>query len=176
MRRSRAGYTLVEMMIVVAMVAVLSGVAFAVGKMVMGRSDQAACLSNLRQIGAGIESYLQDQGPILPDWRAGRKVRGEEVKVMEDDLKGYVGDGEVFHCPADDREYARSGSSYLWNSTQSGRHRMQLQFFGQDSDGLKRIPLVTDKESWHPGESGVNFLYADMSASSNVTFGAGPKP
>jgi prepilin-type processing-associated H-X9-DG protein len=33
--------------------------------------------------------------------------------------------------------------------------------------------LISDKESWHPGESGVNFLYADLSASTKVNFGVG---
>jgi hypothetical protein len=45
-----------------------------------------------------------------------------------------------------------------------------MEFFGKYGTD-KRIPLVTDKEDWHPGESGTNFLYADLSASNKVKFG-----
>ena len=85
------------------------------------------------------------------------------------ELASYLSDPEVFHCPADHVEFERSGCSYIWNASQSGRHRLRLEFFGKTGDD-HRIPLVIDKESWHPGESGVNFLYADMSASSKVQF------
>ena len=49
---------------------------------------------------------------------------------------------------------------------------MNLLIFGKTGQD-NRIPLISDKEPWHPGESGVNFLYADLSASTKVNFGVG---
>ena len=164
------GFTVTELLVTVLIIAVLAGIAFPVGRSLIGRSRSAACLGNLRQIGVGLEGYLQDNNQLMPELAAGRRSKAEEVPVLETVLESYLGNPEVFHCPADHVEYARSGSSYLWNTTQNGRHRTKLEFFGK-SGSDQRIPLVTDKEDWHPGETGVNFLYADLSASSKVQFG-----
>ena len=77
----------------------------------------------------------------------------------------------AFHCPADKKEFQKSGSSYLWNSTQNGRHVSQLVFFGVKGRP-DRIPLIYEKETWHP--SGMNFLFADMSSSNKLRFAAAP--
>jgi len=166
----RHGFTLTEMMVVVVIVAVLAAISFPIGRSVLAKSRRAACLSNLRQIGVGLEAYLQDHAQVMPEIAAGRKTKADEAPVLETELASYLPNPEVFHCPADHVEYERSACSYIWNSTQSGRHRMKLEFFGK-SGADQRIPLVTDKEDWHGEESGVNFLYADLSASTKVQFG-----
>jgi prepilin-type N-terminal cleavage/methylation domain-containing protein len=164
------GFTMTEVLVVLAIVAALAAIAVPIGKSAMARTRNAACLSNLRQIGTALEAYLQDHTQTMPDIAAGRKSKAEDTPVLETELAGYLPNPESFHCPADPECFEKSGCSYLWNSSQSGRHRLKLVFFGQEGDD-RRIPLVTDKESWHPGESGVNFLYADLSASSKVEFG-----
>lgn len=168
--RRRAAFTMTELLVVIVIVAVLAGIAFPIGSSILARSRSAACLSNLRQIGVALESYLQDNSQTMPSLAAGRKTKAEEGAVLETELASYLPDPEIFHCPADHVEFARSGSSYLWNSTQSGRKRADLEFFGKEGNN-PRIPLVIDKEKWHPGEGGVNFLYADLSASSKARFG-----
>ena len=162
------GFTLTEMLVALLIVAVLAGIAWPVGRSMVARSKQAACLTKLRSIGIGLESYLADHNQILPPLEAGRASTREEFPVLETVLLPYMeGSKEAFHCPADHKVFARCGSSYLWNSTQSGRHVNQLAFFGEKARP-ERIPLVTDKEDWHP--NGVNFLYADQSTSTEVRF------
>ncbi|WP_193212092.1 type IV pilin protein [Luteolibacter marinus] len=169
-RRRGQAFTLTELMIVLAILAAVTAIALPVGRSVLARSRQAACLSNLRQIGTGLEAYLQDNAQYLPEIAAGRKTRNDDTPVLETVLAPYLPGSAVFHCPADHKEFERSGCSYIWNLSQSGRHRLNLEFFGKSGND-QRIPLVIDKEGWHPGESGVNFLYADLSASSKVQFG-----
>jgi prepilin-type N-terminal cleavage/methylation domain-containing protein len=166
---ARRGFTLTEVLVVLGIVAVLTAIAIPVGRSMIARSHRAACLGNLRQIGVGLESYLQDHNQRMPDIAAGRRSKADDTPVLETELASYLPDPEQFHCPADHEHFERSGCSYLWNSSQSGRHRLSLVFFGKEGDD-RRIPLVFDKESVHPGESGVNFLYADLSASSKVQF------
>jgi len=158
-----------ETLIVLAIIAALAAIAVPIGRSVMARSRNTACLSNLRQIGTGLEAYLQDHAQTMPEISAGRRGKAEDTPVLETELVGYLSNPETFHCPADHKCFEESGCSYLWNSSQSGRNRMQLVFFGKEG-GDRRIPLVSDKEDWHPGESGVNFLYADLSVSSKVEF------
>ncbi|MDB6077152.1 MAG: hypothetical protein JWO82_899 [Akkermansiaceae bacterium] len=163
------GFTLTELLVTLAIIAALVAIAVPVGLSVRRKSQRAACISNLKQIGVGLESYLQDHGQIMPEWQAGRKSKSEAGPVMETELEPYVGENN-FHCPTDAKEFARSGSSYLWNTTQNGRNRNNLVFFASGGE-VGKIPLISDKEGWHSGSPTVNFLYADLSASTQVHFG-----
>lgn len=164
------GFTLTELLVALVIIAALAAISFPIGRGILARSRSASCLSNLRQIGVGLESYLQENAQTMPEIAAGRRSKAEDTPVLDTVLGSYLGDTGIFHCPADHEIFEKSGCSYIWNSTQSGRHRLKLEFFGK-SGADQRIPLVTDKEDWHPGESGVNFLYADLSASNKVQFG-----
>jgi len=167
------GFSLTELLVVLALVGALAAIVLPVGRWAVGRSRAAGCLSNLRQIGIGLEAYLQDNNQILPELAAGRQSRSEDLPVLDTVLAGYLPGRDVFRCPADREVFEESGCSYLWNTTQNGRHRTRLEFFGEAGEAA-RIPLVTDKEAWHPGDPGVNFLYADLSASTKVQFTASP--
>lgn len=172
MKRSRvspAGFTLTELLVTLLIIAVLAGIAYPVSMSIIARSRSTACIAKLRDIGAALESYLQDNAHTMPNIAAGRKNKAEDVAVLDTELRPYLSP-EAFHCPADHEIYEHSGCSYIWNSTQSGRNRNSLEFFGKSGTD-RRIPLVTDKEEWHPGESGVNILYADLSASNKLRFG-----
>lgn len=166
----RRAFTLVELLIVIAAIAVLAGIGTPLARSMIAKSREASCLNNLRSLGAGLEAYLQEHGQILPDLAAGRASKTEDVPVLETALLPYLENPESFKCPQDSKEYEKSGSSYLWNSTQSGQSVSQLSFFGI-TERPDRIPLITDKEAWHPG--GTNFLYADQTSSNKVRFATG---
>ena len=164
------GFTLVEILIVLAVFAALAGIGVPLFKSALAKSREAACLTNLRSLGVALEGYLQDHNRIMPELAMGRASRDEDTPVIETALLPYVGNPDAFKCPQDDREFAKSGSSYFWNHLQSGLPVTKLSFFGID-DRPDRIPLISDKESWHPG--GTNFLYADQTSSNKVRFAAG---
>lgn len=165
----RRGFTLVELLVVIAILAALGGIGLAIARPMLARSRQAACLNQLRSIGAALQSHIQDHNQTLPDLVAARASKTEDVPVLDVALKPYLENEDAFHCPQDAEQHAKSGSSYVWNSTQSGLHVSKLAFFMEDRP--ERIPLVFDKEAWHPG--GTNFLYADQSSSSQVRFSTG---
>jgi prepilin-type N-terminal cleavage/methylation domain-containing protein/prepilin-type processing-associated H-X9-DG protein len=161
------GFTLIEMLIVLAVIGVLAGVGIPLAKSVLSKSRQAACMNNLRSLGVGLESYLQDHNGILPTLATGRGSKTEEGDVLETALLPYVESQEAFKCAQDSKEYNKSGSSYLWNSLQNGKTLADVSFFGIKGRPDK-VPLIADKESWHPG--GTNFLYADQSSSNQPRF------
>lgn len=169
MRRDH-GFTLVEMLVVLTIIGLVAGIGIPVSLSMIQSSREAACLSQLRPLGVALETYLQDHGGTMPVLAAGRASKTDDVLVLETVLVPYVGSANAFHCPADSRQFKKSGSSYLWNSTQNGLRVEQLAFFGIRGRPDK-IPLITDKEAWHP--RGVNFLYADMSSSNRTRFAAG---
>lgn len=164
------GFTMVELLVVVGILAVLGGVVFAVGRPMVAKARQASCLNQLRSLGVGMQAYLQDNNQVMPEMEAGRSSKQQDVPVLDTVLAPYVGNPEAFRCPQDREIFEKSGCSYLWNSTQSGLHVSKLSFFGIEGRPEK-IPLISDKEAWHP--DGTNFLYADLSSSSKIRFSAG---
>jgi prepilin-type N-terminal cleavage/methylation domain-containing protein len=165
----RSGFTLTELVFVIAIIAVLAGIGVPFSLSMMRRARQTVCLQNLQGIGVGVQAYLRDNGERLPVLQAGRKSKRDEVAVMDTELTEYLGSGAIFHCPEGTKEYRKTGSSYLWNSTQNGRPMSELSFFGIKAKTPELIPIVSDKEAWHDHE-GTNFLYADSSTSSKVRF------
>lgn len=63
---SRRGFTLVEMLVVMGIIAVLSAVAFTGYRAALGQAYRAKCSSNLRQIGVGMIAFAGDNNQYLP--------------------------------------------------------------------------------------------------------------
>lgn len=164
------GFTLTETLVVLAALAVLLAAVTPIAGNAIARSREATCLGKLRGLGIALESYLQDHNQTMPQLAAGRASKSSAEPVLETVLLPYIESEDAFHCPQDRKQYAASGSSYYWNSTQSGKLRSELSFFGNE-EVPERIPLITDKEAWHP--SGTNLLYADFSSSNKLRFVAG---
>ncbi|MFD2255073.1 prepilin-type N-terminal cleavage/methylation domain-containing protein [Luteolibacter algae] len=162
------GFTLVELLVVIAIIAALAGIAVPVSSSMIAKGREAACLGNLRSIGVGLQSYLSDHNQKLPEMALGRESKSSGEPVLETVLLEYLESPEVFHCPADKEQFEKTGSSYNWNHTQNGLHISQVAFFGIEAGRSEAVPLVSDKESWHP--EGTNFLYADSTSSNKVRF------
>jgi prepilin-type N-terminal cleavage/methylation domain-containing protein/prepilin-type processing-associated H-X9-DG protein len=65
-RRSCAGFTLIELLVVIAIVAILAAILFPVFAQARSKARAVNSLSNARQIGLGIQMYVQDWEETLP--------------------------------------------------------------------------------------------------------------
>lgn len=65
----RDGFTLVEMLVVISIVAVLAAIAFPVYQSMQDSAKAAQCSSNLREIYMGISGYVQDNNGRYPSSR-----------------------------------------------------------------------------------------------------------
>ncbi len=164
------GFTLIELLVVIAIIAALAAIGYPMTQSVVAKSREAACTIKLRSLGIALQSYLQENQNIMPMLSNARAALTDDIPVIETVLLPYLESPGSFQCPADKQQFAKTGSSYQWNSTQNGLHITQLSFFGI-TDRPDKIPLITDKEAWHPG--GTNFLYADLSSSSKPRFVTG---
>lgn len=164
------GFTLVELLVVFAIIGTLAAIIYPLSQSMIGKSREAACLTQLRSLGVGLQTYLQEHNDRMPELATGRASKTEDIPVLETLLLAYLDSPDAFHCPADHREFQKSGSSYLWNATQNGKHISQLALFGV-KDRPDKIPLIYEKEAWHP--HGMNFLYADMSSSNKLRLATG---
>jgi prepilin-type N-terminal cleavage/methylation domain-containing protein/prepilin-type processing-associated H-X9-DG protein len=64
--RRAQGFTLVELLIVIAVIGILAGLLFPVFGRVREAGRTKACLSNLKQLGLGFSQYVQDNGRKYP--------------------------------------------------------------------------------------------------------------
>jgi prepilin-type N-terminal cleavage/methylation domain-containing protein/prepilin-type processing-associated H-X9-DG protein len=63
----KLAFTLIELLVVIAIIAILTAILFPVFAQARAKARQAACLSNLRQIGSGLSMYVQDYDERLPN-------------------------------------------------------------------------------------------------------------
>src|SRR5712692_7623808 len=66
-QRKWTAFTLIEVLVVIAIIAILAAILFPVFAQARAKARQAACLSNLRQIGSALAMYVQDYDEHLPN-------------------------------------------------------------------------------------------------------------
>ncbi len=158
-------FTLVELLVVIAIIAILAGLLLPVLGSARERSRRTACISNLRQIGTGLEQYLDANRNILPDCRISPKKagEGEENKPgIIEVLAPYLGASDkLYKCPSDNIHlFETDGSSYIWGRELgiNGKRAVEKEL---QARGM-RIPLMSDGGSFH-GPAGKtssrNYLY-----------------
>src|SRR6476661_289587 len=64
--RSKKGFTLVELLVVIGIIALLIAILMPALSKARGQAQWAACMSNLRQIGQGMLMYANENNQYLP--------------------------------------------------------------------------------------------------------------
>ena len=161
-------FTLVELLVVLAIIALLAGLLLPV----LGRAKEAgraaACVGNLHQTGIALQLYVDANNNRLPVMRDRlldtNPPATNALPSVEAVLKSELGSPQVLRCPSDRAGiFEQTGSSYAWNSLLNGQNADRLKVFGLNFDS-HAIPVFYDKEGFHaargPGKA-VNYLYAD---------------
>jgi len=109
MRKVRA-FTLIEILVVIAIIALLSGIILAVLPAARKRSYEAVCISHLRQLGQAFAMYKQDWGGIEAEkgryyepWQLGLPPR-VFIPLSNGDCDTPIGTVDLWQCPASDIE------------------------------------------------------------------------
>ena len=98
---SRRGFTLVELLVVIGIIAVLIGILIPVLGKARESSNRTACLANLRTIGQAMFMYAADHRDRLPNsspaetWN---KTEGQDALIPF--ANTYVNAPKIFHCPS----------------------------------------------------------------------------
>ena len=168
-RRTPArGFTLVELLVVIGILAVLASLLLPA----LGRAKESAraagCVSNLHQMGIALLAYTDANRNRLP-WMRDRPIDTNTPAIdalpgVETVLKSELGNTNVLRCPSDRAGlFEKTASSYSWNSLLNGQDADHLVVLGL-SFNPHAIPVFFDKESFHAARGpakAVNYLYAD---------------
>jgi general secretion pathway protein G len=173
----RKGFTLVELLTVIGIIAVLAAIIFPVFSAAKRRGKAATCVSNVHQIGLSILAYAEDNGDQFPfavdpsdkftpqiwarspDWQALIPT----MPFLQEVLQPYEKSREIWKCPADNgfkvedftdedlwalpSAYAKFGTSYVWRTEIAFRHIRISQF----QEG-PRVNVIFDAAGhWHLG-------------------------
>jgi prepilin-type N-terminal cleavage/methylation domain-containing protein/prepilin-type processing-associated H-X9-DG protein len=112
------GFTLVELLIVIAIIAILAAMLFPVLSMAKERGQRTTCLNNLKQLQGGWLVYMDDDNDEMPpnlwdgvhgfaagsapgSWVVGNAFDNSPTNIMRGVQWRYNSSLGVYHCPAD---------------------------------------------------------------------------
>jgi prepilin-type N-terminal cleavage/methylation domain-containing protein len=170
-RTKSRGFTLIELLVVIAIIGLLASMLLPTLGRAKRQAQAAACLSNLHQIGLGLELYIQDNNHRLPVC-ARMPSLNTNLTPITAALAPYVPGKAIWRCPEDRKEFAIQQTSYEWNEFLNGASYDRPEDWSPVTQSIVEIifggrlntPLVGDAAAYH-GQTGVwtgkNALYFD---------------
>jgi len=116
------GFTLIELLVVIAIIAILAAILFPVFARAREKARQASCLSNVKQLGLGVQMYVQDYDECLP---IAMYQSGAVIVTVFDAVTPYVKNQQIASCPS------KSGSFVLPNGTGPLGGEMDMSLIGK---------------------------------------------
>lgn len=151
--RFRAAFTLLELLVVIAVIGVLAGLLMPALGRAKGRARDAQCLGNLRQLGLLVRLHAEDHGGRLPALRADFATgpeRAADLALLN------LQEPRLLLCPADRTGPARPEAvSYVWNAAAGGRLLHGDSLAEAAAGGGETGALFHDREPWHGHRNGV---------------------
>ena len=169
-RRLSGGFTLIELMVVLVIIALLAGLAYPALQNAILNAKSTKCAGNLRAIGGAIIQAASDnnnQYPEIAQAASNPYPAGSDAKNLIDTLSPYGLTPDALKCPVDmggsPSAYAQYGSSYEWNPAFDDEVTVTPIIYWNGTTTIPvnsgRVRLCTDFNAIHSGR--MNILYGD---------------
>jgi len=102
-KMKRKGFTLIELLVVIAIIAILAAILFPVFAQAREKARAVSCLSNCKQVGLGLNMYIQDYDEAFPfciSCNATDAGKGVTPQLL---LDPYIKNPDVWHCPSSNK-------------------------------------------------------------------------
>jgi prepilin-type N-terminal cleavage/methylation domain-containing protein/prepilin-type processing-associated H-X9-DG protein len=127
--RARGAFTLIELLVVIAIIAILAAILFPVFAQARAKARQTSCLSNVRQLGLGVQMYAQDYDELYPPHVTERTAPNTVLNTAQDrfvwsirgKLDPYIKNQGIFKCP-EAPEWPTGTPSNWWFSDYGFNH------------------------------------------------------
>jgi prepilin-type N-terminal cleavage/methylation domain-containing protein len=176
----QSGFTLVELLTVITIIAMLAGMISPSLQRVRAKAETTACQSNLRQIGTAVWLYVPDNGNKFPSinnpWGA-QVFTNEGATNLLGALGPYGLTAKALACPADlrskDSYYRKYTNSYEYlpfSSDEEAAPGTATIYTGNSTFEIpfRRITLAWDASDVHSDGYGFNGLRADSTVYSRT--------
>jgi len=140
--RTRKGFTLIELLVVIAIIMILAAIAVPVIAKAAYSARKAKCLSQIRQIGLGMQQYAINNGRRFPP-RASYCMPHWTDLTSPALYPQYIEDYRIFYCPI---SYPRYNDRRYWNKP--GGEKWDYVWGYQNMANLHMTSAV-----FHPDES-----------------------
>ncbi len=153
LRTQKNAFTLIEVLVVISIIALLAAILFPVFARVRENARRSSCLSNLRQIGLGLQQYTQDYDEQnTRSWygSSGASDALTSYKWM-DAIYPYVKSEQIFNCPSHTLPVNIPPSTSIFDAyrfrdgTRWGSYAANVTYFG---DGNFNPFLSRNVASW----------------------------
>ena len=173
----RTGFTLVEILVVIAIIGVLAALLFAVFSRAREKGRSASCQNNLRQIAIAMQQYVGDNDGAFPPIFSVINEDPDNFKSLDWDgmINPYIKSRAIFYCPTNKAEssWVYTGGNvagYAYNNVDLNRLDKKAKVFSglreSKFDSLSDIVLNYD----YPIYVGDSSEYETIEAS------CGPQP
>jgi len=101
------GFTLIELLVSIGIMGVLAGMIMPAAHLAKEQAKKIACLSNLRQLGIGLQLYSDDNNGWFP---VEDKCGNPQNRLVTSLVPSYIANMGAFYCPSADslEKYAQS--------------------------------------------------------------------
>ncbi len=117
------GFTLIELLVVIAIIAILAAILFPVFQSVRENARRTACLSDEKQIGLGLQQYMNDNDSRYPiaqyAYPTATVAGGHPLVTWPNELQPYMKNWRVFRCPDESTDPFNMWSSANLSSASS---------------------------------------------------------